>query len=74
MEEYSSHNTDSHNEEESNESKDIPFKRTAEDVLKVYKHIPKYEDPRYTTSMVRSKLLIILRYGNYNIYIIYIYV
>ncbi len=29
-----------------------PGKRTAEDVLSVYKHIPKYEDPRYTTSTV----------------------
>jgi len=31
-----------------------PFKRSAEDILKVYKHAPKVEDPRYTTSMVRS--------------------
>ena len=29
-----------------------PAKRTAEDILAVYKHVPKYEDPRYTTSTV----------------------
>ena len=33
-----------------------PFKRSAEDILKVYKHAPKVEDPRYTTSMVRVLL------------------
>ena len=29
-----------------------PGKRTAENILAVYKHEPKYEDPRYTTSTV----------------------
>jgi len=31
-----------------------PGKRTAENVLAVYKHEPKYEDPRYTTSTVST--------------------
>ena len=34
------------------EEKTSPSKRTAEDILAVYKHVPKYEDPRYTTSTV----------------------
>lgn len=28
---------------------------TAEEILTVYKHDPKYEDPRYTTSNVRKQ-------------------
>lgn len=39
---------------EEREEKTSPSKRTAEDVLAVYKHEPKYEDPRYTTSTVRN--------------------
>lgn len=38
------------------EESSSPGKRTAEDVLAVYRHIPKYEDPRYTTSTVITKL------------------
>jgi hypothetical protein len=36
--------------------KDESYKKTSsgEDLLKVYKHIPKEEDPRFTTSSVSS--------------------
>lgn len=40
------------------ETTQSPGKRTAENVLAVYKHEPKYEDPRYTTSTVRLFFLI----------------
>jgi hypothetical protein len=32
-----------------------PAKPTADDILAVYKHVPKYEDPRYTTSTVMKQ-------------------
>lgn len=54
---------------EDREEKTSPSKRTAEDVLAVYKHVPKYEDPRYTTSMVSIHSLLVpiaktISYGN----------
>ena len=39
--------------EEAHETTQSPPKATATDILAVYKHVPKYEDPRYTTSTVR---------------------
>ena len=39
-------------EEYNREEPQSPGKRTAENVLAVYKHEPKYEDPRYSTSTV----------------------
>lgn len=39
-------------EEDDREAHNSPTKRNAEDILAVYKHVPKYEDPRYTTSTV----------------------
>ena len=41
-----------YNEEDEMADKMSPAKRTAEEILTVYKHIPKFEDPRYTTSTV----------------------
>lgn len=53
MEDFSDPNGVEYEDDSHEINDDIPFKRTAEDVLKVYKHIPKYEDARYTTSMVK---------------------
>lgn len=42
--------------EENERETTSPVKPSPEDVLAVYKHIPKYEDPRYTTSTVRLSI------------------
>jgi hypothetical protein len=48
-EEQEAANMDRLEEDESSDPAS-PGKRTAEDILAVYQHVPKYEDPRYTTS------------------------
>lgn len=40
--------------EEQSVNHDSPMKRTAEDILAVFKHTPKAEDPRFSTSSVSN--------------------
>ncbi len=44
------HSTHPLEETQENIQNESPKKATAEDILRVYKHAPKYEDPRFSTS------------------------